>query len=247
MKFLPSPCIRRSALVAALPLLLMVAFDVDVDVEAATSRNKMVLSAAKECNPNEAQSRLTGTGSTSCGPGFHCFFDGNSSLDGYCTENDDYSKADGMQLGMPESMVVLCSVCEAPDALGNTVWHVTKPDDRVGNFDCLELDGFGKEGKIPRSQCHIFQQMIQANNLCGCIIAAAASTSAATTEPQSDDALFYTDHDEENAPYTPSSEASIAEVSSFDASGGWSKSIAITATAASASAIVYLAAGLLLD
>ena len=255
MKFHPSPCTPRSVLVTALPLLLMVAFNVDVDVEAVTgtgtSRNNMVLSAAKECNPNEAQSRLTG--STSCGPGSHCVFDGNSSLDGYCNENDDYPKgaaADDMQLDMPESMAVLCSVCEAPDAHGNTVWHVTKPHDRVGAFDCLELDGLGKEGRISGSQCHLFQQMIQANNLCGCIAPSSTTTSSSTstsasdvTEPQDDNALFYADFDEENAPYTPSSVASVAEGSSFDtrSSGSLSKPI-LAITGAAASVIAYLAA-----
>jgi hypothetical protein len=231
MKFLPSP----------IPLLLIIAFD----VEAATN---MVLSAAKECNPNEAQSRqVTG----SCEPGSHCVFNGNSSLDGYCTDDNDHKAAD---MDMPESMKVFCSVCDAPDAHGSTVWNVTKPHDRVGTFHCLELDGIGKEGKIPKAQCHLFQQMIQANNLCGCIAtatepqgaaaAAAASTTTTTTttttEPQDDDVLFYTDHDEENAPYRPSSEGLAAEDSSLDASGGSSNA------SAAASAIACLAAGLLL-
>ena len=171
-------------------------------------------------------------------------------VDGYCNENDDYPEgaaADDMQLDMPESMAVLCSVCEAPDGHGNTVWHVTKPHDRVGAFDCLKLDGLGKEGRISGSQCHMFQQMIQANNLCGCI--APSSTTSTTsssasdvTDPQDDDVLFYADHDEENAPYTPSSVASVAEGSSFDTRSSGSSKPILAITSAAASVIAYLAA-----
>merc|ERR1711935_661273 len=84
---------------------------------------------------------------------------------------------------LPEALRELCFVCESDEDGGSTS-TVTIPDQMVGSFTCDELEGLGHEGKIPQTNCLLFQHMIRAKDLCGCSVSvSAASSSNVSTEP----------------------------------------------------------------
>ena len=150
---------RRWVVAVALQLFLAVSVAGDV----------MHMSAATECDPNIAQPRAATVSSTSpCAQNEHCYWNGKSSLGGYCINNDEMS----MEMHMPEALQEICYVCEIPedhedyDPLDKRV--VTAPHELVGTYHCGELDGLGQEGKLPKDSCYIFQHMIYADDLCGC-------------------------------------------------------------------------------
>lgn len=143
--------------------------------ETTAAGSKVVLSASRECDPRTAaQARMASSSSTSsCGPESHCVWNGSSSLGGYCIDND-HKPAD---MVMPDALQELCNICEVPE--GFHVYEddqfdpddfrvVTEPHRAVGHYYCGELDSLGKQGKLPKDSCHMFQQMIYADELCGC-------------------------------------------------------------------------------
>ena len=191
--------------------------------EAATIRKTMVLPAAQECDPNKAEFRMASEMSRSCGPNSHCVINGNSSLGGYCHDNDSQTNLD-----MPEAMRGLCFVCESPDNAERNGSEVTKPDDIVGAFTCGELAKMGTDGDLPNGQCEVFQRMIIANDSCGCSgIPAVADVEPSVEEAPKpeDDASFDTNDVEKNFPGTLTEESS--NPFDFEGSGSSSKAIAI--------------------
>ena len=133
--------------------------------DAASDRNMIVMSAKKECDPNKSVFRMAGSNAKDqCGPNGHCVLNGHSSLGGFCMDNSSHG---ALPMDMPEARIELCYVCGEPEVDGTT-YVVTKSWELVGSHMCLELDGLGKEGRIIASQCKIFQQMIEENDLCGC-------------------------------------------------------------------------------
>ncbi len=137
----------------------------------------MVVAAAQECNPNQAQFRMASP-SSGCGPNSHCVLNGSSSLGGYCHDNDNPSNLD-----MPEAMQALCYVCESPDNADRSGSEVTDPDDIVGAFTCGELAKLGIDGEMPKNECEVFQRMIIANDSCGC----SGLPAVADVEPSEED------------------------------------------------------------
>jgi len=198
MTVLPS-----NILVATLPLLLLVA-----------SSEALILPATEECDPNQAEFRMVSTANGICGWDRHCVLDGQSSLGGYCIANDHASA----QMIMPQAPSEPCSICKHE---GHTS-KVTKPHDIVGHYHCSELDGLGKEGKIPLASCQIFQHLVQYNDLCGC------TDADDETEEQDETVLFGRDQGENSAPDMPSSDT---ENYFLDDSGSSSKAISITGVA----------------
>lgn len=208
MKFL------TSSIPSSIAALLLSAASVEAD---------MLLPAAKECDPNQSVFRMGGGSSSGvCGQGSHCVLNGNSSLGGYCI--DDSNKATLMD--MPEALGEFCFICEPPSFNDQVrprstshVSRVTTPYHMVGSFSCGELSGLGQEGKIPKAQCHIFQQMIQANDLCGC-------TPPPPPPPSIDE---QESEGEESSSDTTGS--FMEESQPFDLSGGSSNTIAIASAA----------------
>eukprot|EP00536_Pseudo-nitzschia_multiseries_P014868 jgi/Psemu1/311481/fgenesh1_kg.779_\ len=144
------------------------------------SREDLIVSGIEECNPNKQEFR-TAIDASSCPPGNHCVRNGHSSLGGFCVDNNH--KADHMY--MPEVIKKICFICRTEGESTGSQREVMKPDDQVGSFTCGELDAYGKEGSIPEANCHLFQHMIQANELCGCF----SSTATEDTEVEEEEDL----------------------------------------------------------
>ncbi len=132
--------------------------------EASTIRKAISLPATKECDPHQAISRMAAAASESCGPDSYCVMDGNSSLGGYCHDNESTPSFE-----LPEAMRKVCLICESPDNAKETRGSVvTEFDDIVGAFTCGALDEMGRKAELPVDRCLTFQKTIFSKNLCGC-------------------------------------------------------------------------------
>ena len=144
---------------------------------------------------------------------------------------------------MPEALQALCNICEIPEQNHpyqddqfdpNETRVVTKPDGVVGHYHCGELDELGKDGKLPKASCHLFQQMIYADELCGCAAAAIEADNGALVyvAAESQDEVLSAD---------PSLSNSVEPV--FDTvSGSSSQALTITLGGAAISAVTMLTA-----
>lgn len=168
--------LRRVAVVAAVLLALF------ANIVDSQENESLKLNNAKECNPkgsnsssSSSSSKATGSSTTTtCENGYHCVFNGHSSIGGYCINNENKSESTQMDFDMPEGLQSVCFICNDDDDFDNnfnnqkSISNMSKPNDKVGVFTCEELDQHGKSGSIPQTNCDIFQRMIHDNNLCGC-------------------------------------------------------------------------------
>ena len=154
------------AVVSVLVLLALLANNAD-----SQENESLKLNNANECHPNGSSSSSSSSTTTTCENGYHCVFNGHSSIGGYCINNDHKSDSTQMDMDMPEGLQSICFICNDDDHFDfdlNQSSSMSKPNDKVGVFTCEELDQHGKSGSIPQTNCDIFQRMIHGNNLCGC-------------------------------------------------------------------------------
>jgi hypothetical protein len=202
--------------------------------EASTIRKAASIPAKNECDPHQAISRMAASANLSCGPESHCVFDGNSSLGGYCHDNESTTS-----LEIPVSMRKVCLICESPDNMKETRGSVvTKFDDIIGAFTCGALEEMGKNAELPVDRCTTFQKTIFSNKVCGCANPDVVSNPVSETKNGSDGAYIYANHVDISDKVKPLTDEWM---SPFGESGSTPNMMAVTGVAATIVATLALA------
>ena len=202
--------------------------------EASSIRKAAALPATEECDPHQAVSRMAASATSSCGPESHCVLDGNSSMGGYCHDNESTSS-----LEIPLSMRMVCLICESPDNMKETRGSVvTKPDDIIGAFTCGALEEMGMNAELPVDRCTTFQKTIFSNEVCGCANPNVVSNPVLESNDESDSPYVYANHVDIGDKVRPLTDEWM---SPFGDSGSMPHSMAATCVAATVVATLALA------